>query len=381
MPLPGYEQTVFLGTDHGLWVSFNEGKEWRRYPGFPACPAQDMKYQKTEGDLVVGTFGRGIWILDDVKALGNLARNGLAKNQFKIINATHGYLANYLQPAGVRFGADAQYEAPNKPGGCYITYYAAGNKNEKTGKWEKTKLKGRVYDEKGQLIRTHKFSIDSAGIYRITWRMISDGFRFPTHGKLDEDATLPEGLRVAPGKYKLVLGTEKYKDSVWVEVKTTHQEAYNLQAANKRMELHARLKVTTERAFKAFEALKEAEKSIEMTTGARYADDSAAARIKKLSGPLKDSVSKLKDLFIIRQDFRGYEDVSVRLNDRLGAAAGYIESNEYPGKNAEVSLQNAESETDRILKRVNRFFDNSWKPFRESVEKEKIKLFKDLGGY
>jgi hypothetical protein len=192
---------------------------------------------------------------------------------------------------------------------------------------------------------------------------------------------LPEGLRVAPGKYKLVLGTEKYKDSVWVEVKTTHQEAYNLQAANKRMELHARLKVTTERAFKAFEALKEAEKSIEMTTGARYADDSAAARIKKLSGPLKDSVSKLKDLFIIRQDFRGYEDVSVRLNDRLGAAAGYIESNEYPGKNAEVSLQNAESETDRILKRVNRFFDNSWKPFRESVEKEKIKLFKDLGGY
>lgn len=381
LPLPGYEQTVFLGTDHGLWISFNEGKEWKRYPGFPACPAQDMKYQKTEGDLVVGTFGRGIWVLDDVKALGNLAKNGNTKNQFSIINATHGYLANYLQPAGVRFGADAQYEAPNKPSGCYITYYTAGNKNEKTGKWEKTKLKGRVYNEKGQLIRTHKFNADSAGIYRINWRMITDGFRFPTHGKVDEDATLPEGLRVPPGKYKMVMGTDKYKDSVWVEVKSTGQENYNLEAAQRRMELYTRLKATTERAFKAFEALKEAEKSSEMAIGNRYADDSASSKIKKLSAPLKDSIAKLKDLFIIRADFRGYEDVSVRLNDRLGAAAGYIESTAFPGNNAEISLQNAEKDTDRIVQRVNRFFENNWKPFRESVEKEKTKPFKDLGGY
>jgi photosystem II stability/assembly factor-like uncharacterized protein len=381
LPLPGNEQVVFLGTDHGLWVSFNAGKDWKRYPGFPATPAQDMKYQATEGDLVVGTFGRGIWILDDAKALTNLASAGIAGKNLSIINATHGYLANYLQPSGVRFGADGTYEAPNKPFGSMITYYTAGNKNAKTGKWEKTKFTGKVYDEKGSLIRTHKFSVDSAGIYRIQWRLIADGTRFPSYGTPDADATLPEGPRVAPGRYKLVISSDKGKDSVWVDVKSTNQEGYDANAEQKRNEMYSRLKTTVDRAYKAYEGLKEAEKTMQSVLGMRYADDSAAVRLKKLSGKLKDSLEVLKDLFIIRADFRGYEDVSVRLNDRLYAAAGYISSARMPGDNAEVSLRNAMQATDAITKRVNAFFEKEWKAFREEAEKEKTRPFKDLGGY
>jgi hypothetical protein len=381
LPLPGFEQTVFLGTDHGLWVSFNEGKDWRRYPGFPATPAQDLKYQKTEGDLVVGTFGRGIWILDDVKALGKLSKNGLSSNNLSIINATHGYLANYMQPAGVRFGADGTYEAENKPYGSYITYHCSGNKNSKTGKWEKTKITGKVYDASGKLIRTHKFSIDSAGIYRITWRMIADGFRFPSHRTPDADATLPEGMRVAPGKYKLVMSTDKGSDSTWVEVKETSQEQYDAQAEQVRRNMMDRLKASAERAHKAFEGLKEAEKTMEIVLKTRYSDDSASSRLKKLSGPLKDSITALKDLFMLREDFKGYEDVSVRLNDRLGAAAGSIGSARIPGGNAESALKTAEKETAIITNRVNAFFNKEWAAFKDAAEKEKPSLFKALGGY
>lgn len=381
LPLPGFEQTVFLGTDHGLWISFNEGKDWRRYPGFPATPTQDMKYQKTEGDLVVGTFGRGIWILDDVKALGNLTKNNINSKNLSIINATHGYLANYLQPAGVRFGADAVYEAENKPFGSYITYHCSGTKNSKTGKWEKTKITGKVYDTAGKLIRTHKFSLDSAGIYRITWRLIADGFHFPSHRTPEEDATLPEGMRVAPGRYKLVLSHAKGADSTWVEVKETWQEKYDAGAEQVRKAMMERLKTSSEKAYKAYEGLKEAEKTLDIVLKTRYEDDSTIVRLKKLVEPVKDSIAVLKDLFMLRADFRGYEDVSVRLNEQLGAAASGISSARIPGVNAETALQTAERETARITARVNTFFAKQWIAFRLTAEEAKPVLFKNLGGY
>ena len=381
LPLPGNDQVVFLGTDHGLWVSFSAGKDWKRYPEFPATPVQDMKYQQTEGDLVVGTFGRGIWILDDAKAISKLATKGIAGKPLCIINATHGYLANYLQPAGVRFGADGTYEAENKPFGSHITYYCQGSKNSKTGHWEKTKITGKVYDKTGKLLRTHKFSIDSAGIYRITWRLIADGFRFPGHRTPDADASLPEGQRVAPGRYKLVMSSAKGADSTWVEVKETWQETYDAQAEQIRNGMTERLKTIADRSYKAYEALKEAEKTMDIVLKTRYADDSASNRLKKLSGPVKDSLAVLKDLFILREDFRGYEDVSVRLNDRLYAAAASIGSARIPGGNAETALQIAEKETGRVVTRVNAYFNKDWKAFREAAEKEKTRPFKELGGY
>ena len=381
LPLPGSDNIVFLGSDHGLWVSFSDGKDWRRYPGFPACPVQDLKYQKTEGDLVAGTFGRGIWIMDDVKALANLTVQGTNEKKFAVLNATHGYLANYMQPPGVRFGADAMYGAENKGYGSLITWKTAGNRNTKTNKWEKQKFTGRVYNTEGKLLRTFRFNADSAGIYRMHWRMTVDGFRFPSYYTPEPDALLPEGLTVAPGRYKLVLGTDKDKDSVWVDVKETWQEKYNADAEKRRRDLYGRMQSTTERAYKAFEALKEAEKTMDVVLGARYADDSASARLKKMAAPLKDSISRLKELFMLPATFKGYEEATVRLSDRLGAAMGYIQSMEYPGANAETSVKVAEVETERVVARVNGFFKGDWVKFREVAEKEKLRMFKELGGY
>jgi hypothetical protein len=103
--------------------------------------------------------------------------------------------------------------------------------------------------------------------------------------------------------------------------------------------------------------------------------------LKKLTEPLKDSIAVLKDLFMLREDFRGYEDVSVRLNEQLGAASGSISSARIPGTNAETALQTAERETARITARVNAFFAKHWTAFREETLKEKTRPFKELGGY
>ena len=171
---PQNHQLVFLGTDQGLYVSFNGGTTWKKWKKFPSCPVQDLKIQTTENDLVIGTFGRGIWIMDDISALRKLTTEISFTKNIQILGTNHGYIFDYNQPNGMRFGADAVWNAPNKPYGCNLNIYLNKKSEDK-----KIELTGRVYNSTNQLIRTHKFSYDSSGFYRISWRMIEDGFYFP----------------------------------------------------------------------------------------------------------------------------------------------------------------------------------------------------------
>jgi len=72
---PIERKLVFLGTENGLWVSINEGKDWAPFKnGFPNVSTMDLVIQEKESALVVGTFGRAIWVLDDLKSLREIVR-------------------------------------------------------------------------------------------------------------------------------------------------------------------------------------------------------------------------------------------------------------------------------------------------------------------
>ncbi len=62
---------LFLGTEFGLWISVDGGKQWAQYKGsgFPAVAVRDIVVQARESDLVLATHGRGIWIIDDISSL------------------------------------------------------------------------------------------------------------------------------------------------------------------------------------------------------------------------------------------------------------------------------------------------------------------------
>src|SRR5206468_11814246 len=59
---------LFLGTEFGLWISVDGGKNWAQFKGshFPAVAVRDLTIQPRENDLVLATHGRGIWIIDDI---------------------------------------------------------------------------------------------------------------------------------------------------------------------------------------------------------------------------------------------------------------------------------------------------------------------------
>ena len=75
---PGREDFIYAGTEFGMFVSSNGGKSWQSFRlNLPSTPITDLKVFR--GDLVVSTMGRGVWILDNVQALHQLARIGTAR--------------------------------------------------------------------------------------------------------------------------------------------------------------------------------------------------------------------------------------------------------------------------------------------------------------
>ncbi len=83
---PEEARLQFLGTEYGLYVSIDEGEEWSKWTnGFPTVSTMDLVIHPREQDLVIGTFGRSAFILDDIRPLRVLARDYDAVTHSEVI--------------------------------------------------------------------------------------------------------------------------------------------------------------------------------------------------------------------------------------------------------------------------------------------------------
>jgi photosystem II stability/assembly factor-like uncharacterized protein len=110
---------LFAGTEFGLFTSVDRGAHWVQLKGdFPTIQVRDMAVQKRESDLVLGTFGRGFWILDDYSPLREMTPQSLAE-------AAQLYPlrdADQFSPHGESQAAEPTWVAPNPPVGAVFTY-------------------------------------------------------------------------------------------------------------------------------------------------------------------------------------------------------------------------------------------------------------------
>lgn len=133
---PGRENLLYAGTEFGMFVSFDGGKNWQRFQlNLPVTPVTDIKVFR--GDLVLSTMGRGFWILDNVAALHQLAAVKAAPAA--LLSPRTAIRARYDVLTGP---ADPQFIAP----GAIIDYVLAAN--------AEAPLKLEILDAAGAVIRT-----------------------------------------------------------------------------------------------------------------------------------------------------------------------------------------------------------------------------------
>jgi photosystem II stability/assembly factor-like uncharacterized protein len=157
---------LFAGTEFGLFVTVDGGRNWVQLKGgMPSIQVRDMTVQRRENDLVLATFGRGFYILDDYSALRELTPQALGEEArlFPLRDA-YSYSQTGLAPAGTAgLGPlGGNWIAPNPPTGAVFTY------NVKQAVTGDAKLVLTIVDEAGRQVRQLDLD-EAAGLKRVVW--------------------------------------------------------------------------------------------------------------------------------------------------------------------------------------------------------------------
>lgn len=141
---------LFVGTEYGVHVSLNEGLSWKALKsGLPTANVRDMMIQERENDLVIATFGRGFYVLDDYSALREVSEDLKAK-EAHLFDISAAYMYNTWTPLGSLgsrekgFQGEDFFAAKNPTQGAIIKYWVKDGitslKSERT-KREKEQFK------------------------------------------------------------------------------------------------------------------------------------------------------------------------------------------------------------------------------------------------
>jgi photosystem II stability/assembly factor-like uncharacterized protein len=223
---------MFLGTEFGVYITIDGGKAWTKMTGgLPNISVRDLAIQKRENDLVLATFGRGFYILDDYSALRNLSKETLEKEAVlhQPRKAYWYFPKSPLGDNGKAFQGDQYYLAENPPFGAEFTYYlkesyttpsAERKKKEKEALknnqsvefpgWEemeaelqenKPKVWLIITDADGNIVNRIEAS-NSKGYNRVSWDLRSSSTGVVTSYNMNRQRS---GPMVVPGTYNAQL--------------------------------------------------------------------------------------------------------------------------------------------------------------------------------
>jgi photosystem II stability/assembly factor-like uncharacterized protein len=194
---------LFVGTEFGVFYSALGGHNWTQLKyNLPTVAVHDIVVHPREHDLVIGTHGRGIYIIDDITPLEKLAEaNGAGTYLFPVKSATE-YNPNSSIPGGVRgAGAlgDREYSAPNPAYGAIITYFL----RDSLPRGADATL--GIFDASGNRVRELTAN-KKPGMHRVTWDLRSAPpytVRRPANqvGEPSFRQRDPQGAFVLPGRY------------------------------------------------------------------------------------------------------------------------------------------------------------------------------------
>jgi photosystem II stability/assembly factor-like uncharacterized protein len=190
---------LILGTEHALFASTDGGGTWTKVPGLPTTLYDDLLIHPRDNDLIVGTHGRSIYVLDDLGPLVEWSPAVAASDAhlFAIRPAT---IFQFWKDTSYR--GQAAYAGENPPFGAIVSYYLASDA-------ESARI--TVTRKNGKVVRVLEVPA-ARGLHRVTWdlRYEPPPFepeRYDTGGALPEPSQpiTPRGPFVAPGVYSVAL--------------------------------------------------------------------------------------------------------------------------------------------------------------------------------
>ena len=412
---PEEPRLLFLGTDDGLYVSIDAGNIWTKWTTkvFPTTNVYDLIIHPREHDLIIGTFGRSIWVLDDIRPLRALARKGINELN-KTINVYEppiAYVVAIQQATGTRFGGDALFNGENRKNGAMISY-SINKPAKNTEKDEKPKTNNKrkskkepeedqpsanaqsMYDsvtfevlKNNEIIQESKWvTPKDNGIYRYHWNLREKGAK-PLSRTESTTSNTTRGTTVLPGKYKLRFAFGDQKDSTQIEIKYDTRLNFSQVDIQKGYETLKLLEEKHDLLYQSVERIKEA---INISKNIKKNFENKNKKIFeeqiKFSQSTIDTLNIMLDVIFGKKDerqgitrsTRGTASIQPTIISLHRNARRYVENAIHaPGKTELALIRVFENEMSEFLDMVNEYFQTEWMEYRKRIENSDISPFKD----
>jgi photosystem II stability/assembly factor-like uncharacterized protein len=384
---PAEPNLVFVGSEHGVWVSFDNGGNFQHWKtdDFPAVSTFDMAIQEREADLVLATFGRALWVVDDIRPLRKIAANN-AKDFTKTLSVFEtpvAYQSSYNAAPGYDWSTNGLWDAENRRRGAGVSYFILPTKDTSSKKADSLQVK--IYNEKNEVIRNLKWKADT-GLNRQWWGMEERGFRQPGSraggGRFGGSATTePAGLQVFPGTYKVVLTYGREMDSTMVTVKEDPRLNKSEEAKTAQRKMLDRLRKSSDKLVVGMDRLTESEEVLtKISSDLRGLQGKEIDSLRKATTAIQDTIKNIREFISGKSsDRQGLSrPPQVTVIGTMQNAQQYITAKAVaPGAQEEQLVKNAENMINAAVLRINYFYANRWANYRKQVEGTKINLFKD----
>ena len=296
---PRNANLLFAGTEFGLFVSIDRGHHWTLMRGsLPRVPIDDIVIAARENDLVLGTHGRSIIVLDDITALEKSDASLLSNDVhlFPMRQATQYYEWRALPSPGA-----SKFSGPNPPYGALITYYVKSAPGSAATDGDggaappeaAAKVTIEIADASGAIVRTLE-GPDRAGFNRVAWDLRYPLPFTPTAGE-ESWFGPPKGTFVMPGTYTVKLRARGKELTQPVTVRVDAATRATPEALRARFDASQRLGDVQRAFFDAQKAAQEIDKEVQRVSALVKATTPPPAALDARLKELSKQVASVKE--------------------------------------------------------------------------------------
>ena len=329
---PVNPNVLYLGSEFGLFLSLDGGDSWERWQGFPRVPVRGVVVHPREHDLIVGTHGRGAFVIDDIRPLRSLATNASVLDAplhlFDIPPTTQYAESQVNSP---RFVGFTMFEGENRAYGSLLTYHIGAGSDSAQAKIE-------VLDGGGAVVRTFDGPA-KPGMNRSAWNLRLDGARRPAGqggggGGFGGGGGGPSAL---PGTYTIQVTVGDETVSGQATVHADPRFSYTAQERRQKLVALQQVMRNQEVSFETQARLRNASTGVDAVLEKTRGDDSHA-ELRQDGEALKETLQRALEGFTGKQARQGFWRQSNTVNSALGAAYGQMSSSWDSPSQTEVTL-------------------------------------------
>jgi len=360
---PKQKGLLYVGTETGMYISFNDGKNWKPFQlNLPIVPITDLAIK--EDNLIVATQGRSLWIMDDLTVLHQLY------NTKETANILFKPKDTYRMGGESRKGSKT--EGTNHPNGV-ITYFNLKDYNEKD------EVSLTYFDTKGDTIKTFSTKHEKKdklevkkGANQFVWNMTYDGAE-RLEGMILWWASLT-GPRAIPGDYKVSLNVNDESISQPFKVLADPRSESSLLEMQTQFNFIKDVNTSMDKAHKSIKKIRKINEQLSAFES-QYKDNEDVKELVEKAKVLKEQFSEIEKALYQTKNRSGQDPLNfpIRLTNKLGHLNALVSMGDFPPTAQDIAVKNElTKQLDEQLSTFNNLIDSEIKAFNAAFNSKNL---------